>query len=144
MASRTEIEKQKLALVQRISESRNAVHGAKLLLDEQVADKKAAVKEALNVPKRVKSAFIQKPVKSFGIALASGLGASLFLKKKSKAKRAKQNMAYAKQPKKSLIASLGVSILRPILQKMALQYSQQWLAQRAEQKFADAQRLRDR
>ena len=144
MASRTEIEKQKLALVARISESRNAVHGAKLLLDEQIAVKKSAVKEALNVPKRVKSAFIQKPAKSFGIALASGLGASIFLKKKAKANRAKKNFAYAKPPKKSFAASLGMSIIRPILQKMALQYSQQWLAQRAENKFADAQRLRDR
>lgn len=142
MASTTEIEQQKRALVERIAESRNAVHGAKLLLDEQISNKKASIKESLNVPKRIKSAFIEKPAKSFGVAILSGLGASLFLKKKAKAKRA--NAAAVKPPKKSILVSMGLVMIRPILQKLAMQYSQQWLAQRAENKFAKAQHLRER
>lgn len=144
MASTTEIEQQKRALVERIAESRNAVHGAKLLLDEQIACKKASIKETLDVPKRIQLAFREKPAKSFGIALASGLGASIFLKKKSKAKLAKQTKTHPSAPKKTLLVSMGIAIIRPVLQKLALQYSQQWLSQRAENKFAEAQRLRDR
>lgn len=133
MASTTEIEKRKLELVQQIDESRNSVLGAKLLLDEQIAEKKASLAEALNIPKKLKRSFTEQPVKSFGIAIASGLGASLFMKRKPKYPKAN------KTAKRSILASLVVAAVRPIIQRAVVQYSQQWLAQRAENKFAQSQ-----
>ena len=127
MASTNQTEQKKLALLSQIEESRQAVLGAKLLLDEQVAAKKSAVAEAINVPKKVKTAFSEKPAKSFGVALASGLGASLLLKKKKKKKK-----EFAKREKKPFLENLAFAVLKPVLQRMILQFSQQWLIKRAQ------------
>lgn len=133
MASTIEIEKRKLELVQRIDESRTSVLGAKLLLDDQIAEKKANLRETLNVPKKLKRSFAEQPVKSFGIAIASGLGASILMKRKPR--HPKVNKA----AKRSIIASVTVAVLRPMLQRAVMQYSQQWLANRAESKLTQHQ-----
>ncbi|MFC4994005.1 hypothetical protein [Rubritalea tangerina] len=135
MARTNQSEQRKLELVAQLEDARTSMLGAKLLLDEQLADKKASLTEALNVPKRVKKAFMEQPIKSFSVALASGLGASIFFKKKPK----KQNTE--KVAKASVLTGLFLAVLKPILQRLALQYSQQWLAQRANHKQHDRYQL---
>lgn len=135
MAATDQIEKRKLELVQQIEKSRNSVLNGKLLLDEQITEKKASLKKALNIPQRLKTAFLEKPLKSFSIATASGLTTLLLLKRKSKCKKV------VKPVKTSLVSSLTIAVLKPILQRVIMQYSQQWLAQKAKQKIAQATRL---
>ena len=138
MAATDQIEKRKLELVQQIEKSRNSVLGGKHLLDEQITEKKASLKEALDIPQRLKTAFLEKPLKSFGIATASGLTASFLLKRKSKRKKV------VKPVKTSLVSGLTIAVLKPILQRVIMQYAQQWLTQRAKQKIAQATRLPER
>ncbi len=138
MASTDQTEQRKLELVAQLADARSSVLGAKLLLDDQITEKKSAVSEALNFPKRIKRSFTEQPAKSFGVAIASGLGASFFLKKKAKRK------SLPKADKRCVLTALTLSIARPILQRLAVQYSQQWLAQRAENKFAESQRFNER
>ncbi|MFT5882235.1 MAG: hypothetical protein ACI9FG_000735 [Crocinitomicaceae bacterium] len=138
MAATDQTEQRKLALVKQLADARISVLGAKLILDEKITEKKSALSEFLNFPKRIKRGFSEQPVKSFAIAIASGLGASFLLKRKSNTK------SQQKAIKHSVFKGLTLSIARPILQKLILQYSQQWLAQRAENKFAASQRLGER
>lgn len=137
MATTDQTEQRKLELVAQLADSRKSVLGAKLLIDEQIAEKKSAVCKFLNLPKLIKRSFTEKPVKSFGLALLSGLGASFVLKKKTKRK------SQPKAEKRSVVSSFTLAIAGPILKKLALQYSQQWLAQRAKSKFAERQRLHE-
>lgn len=124
MASTNQSEERKLEILQRIEESRNSVLGAKILLDEQISN-------TLNVPKRLKNSFSEKPAKSFGIALATGLGASLLLRAKSKRKKKKaQLLQFSKPAKSSLLSGVAIAVLKPVIQKLIVQYSQQWIAQR--------------
>ena len=138
MAATDQTEQRKLDLVEQLADARSSVLGAKLLLDDQITEKKSALSEFLNFPKRIKRSFAKQPAKSFGVALASGLAASFILKKRSNRKTQPKAM------KRSVLTGLTLAIARPILQRLALQYSQQWLAQRAENKFAESQRLNER
>ena len=138
MAATDQTEQRKLELVAQLADARNSVLGAKLLLDEQISEKKSAISEFINLPKRIKRSFTKQPVKSFGVAIASGLGASFILKRKSNKKSQQKAM------KRSVFSGLILAIARPILQRLALQYSQQWLARRAENKFAESSRLNER
>jgi hypothetical protein len=138
MAATDQTEQRKLELVEQLADARSSVLGAKLLLDDKITEKKSELSEFLNFPKRIKRSFTEQPAKSFGIAIASGLGASFILKRKSNKK------SQQKSVKRSVFTGLTLAIFRPILQRFALQYSQQWLAQRAENKFASSQRLSER
>ena len=138
MAATDQTEQRKLELVEQLEDARISVLGAKLLLDDHIIEKKSALSEFLNFPKRIKRSFTKQPVKSFGIAIASGLGVSLILKKGSNRK------PQPKAVKRSVLTGLTLAIARPLLQRLALQYSQQWLTQRAENKFAESQRLNER
>ena len=138
MAATDQTEQRKLELVEQLADARSSVLGAKLLLDDQITEKKSALSEFLNFPKRIKRSFTEQPAKSFGIAIASGLGASFLLKRKSNKK------SQQKAIKRSVFTGLTLAIVRPILQRLALQYSQQWLAQRGENKFAASQKLSER
>ena len=138
MAATDQIEQRKLALVEQLADARSSVLGAKLMLDDQITEKKSAISEFLNFPKRIKRRFTEQPVKSFAVAIAAGLGASFLLKRKPN-KKSQQKVV-----KRSIFTGLTLSIARPVLQKLVLQYSQQWLTQRAENKFAASQRLSER
>ena len=132
MAATNQIEQRKLALVQQLEASRGSLLGAKLLLDEQVASKKASLKESLNLPQRVKQSFTQQPFKSGLIALGSGLAASLFLRGRSK--KASKHPKAEKVAKQSLSATLILAVLKPILQRTAMQFYHQWLEKREQQR----------
>jgi len=138
MAATDQTEQRKLELVEQLADTRASVLGAKLLLDDQITEKKSALSEFINFPKRIKRSFTEQPAKSFAVAIASGLGASFLLKRKSNKKSQQKAM------KRSVFTGFTLAIARPILQRLALQYSQQWLAQRAENKFAASQRLNER
>ena len=134
MASTDQNEHRKLELVAQLQDARNSVLGAKLLLDDQLTEKKSALTEFLNLPKRIKNSFTQQPAKSFAVAMASGLGAVLLFKRKP------NNKSQHKAVKRSVFTGLALTIARPILQRLAIQYSQQWLTRRAENKFLESQR----
>ncbi|MEO1857244.1 MAG: hypothetical protein ABGY95_07775 [Rubritalea sp.] len=138
MASTDQTEQRKLELIVQLAEARSSVLGAKLLLDDQISEKKSAISDFLNFPKRVKRSFTEQPAMSFGVAIASGLGLSFILKRKP------NKQPQQKAVKRSAISAVTFALARPILQKLAVQYSQQWLAQRAEKKLATAQRLNER
>ncbi len=138
MAATDQTEQRKLELVAQLADARKSVLGAKLLLDDQVTEKKSEISDFINFPKRIKRSFTKQPVKSFGVALVSGLGASFLLKRKSNKKSQQKTI------KRSVFTGLTLAIVRPILQRLALQYSQQWLAHRAENKFAESPRLNER
>lgn len=134
MASTDQNEHRKLELVAQLQDARNSVLGAKLLLDDQLTEKKSALIEFLNFPKRIKNSFAQQPAKSFALAMSSGLGAVLLFKRKPN-KKSRNNAV-----KRSVFTGLVLTIARPILQRLAIQYSQQWLTRRAENKFIESQR----
>jgi hypothetical protein len=134
MAAANQIEQRKLALVKQLEESRSSILGAKLLLDEQVATKKASLQESLNVPKRVKHSFMSQPLKSSLIAAGSGLAASIFLRGRSKKKR--KHPKVEKAAKQSVSAALTLAVLKPILQRTAMHFYHQWLEKREQQQRA--------
>jgi hypothetical protein len=129
MATTDQVERRKLELVKQLEESRRSILGAKLLVDEQVAAKKAAVREALNFPQRIKQAFLNQPVKASAIAAGSGLLASIFLRGKKK-----KSAKHEKAAKRSVTAALSLAILKPILQRAAIHFYHRWLEQREAQK----------
>lgn len=134
MAATDQNEHRKLELVAQLQESRKSVLGAKLLLNDQLTEKKSALAEFLNLPKRIKKSFTEQPAKSFAVAMASGLAAVLVLKRKPNTQ--KQHKAV----KRSVFSSLALTIARPMLQRLALQYSQQWLTRRTENKLVQSHR----
>ena len=130
MANTTQIEQRKVELVKQLEESRGSILGTKMLLDEQIASKKEAIKASLNLPKKVKKSFTAEPLKSSLIALGTGLTASILFRKRGATKR---NQQKEKSTKKSISAAVTLALLKPVLQRLAMHYFHQWLDRREQQ-----------
>ncbi|GAA5496151.1 hypothetical protein Rhal01_02333 [Rubritalea halochordaticola] len=110
MAAGNEIEQRKLALVQQMEEHRNSITGAKLLLNDQITSRKSALKEKLNVPKKIKQSIQEKSTKWLIGALASGTVMAFLGRRRSKRKQENKK-------KKSIFLTLLIALSRPFIKK---------------------------
>lgn len=119
MASGNEIEQRKLALVRQMEEHRNSIVGAKLLLNDQIASRKSAIKEKLNVPKKIKQSIKEQSTKWLVGALASGTVLAFLGRGRSKRKK-----EIAK--KRSILLTLLIALCKPFIKKFVINTVKQY------------------
>lgn len=125
MAATTQSEQRKQQLVEQLQDSRHSLLNGKILLDEQLANKKEALFYTLNFPRRIQQAVSQQPKKYFGAALLTGLGISFFSRR-----RTKTQVELGPRAKRSLISTLALALIKPAIKRLILNKARAYAADR--------------
>ncbi|WP_018969263.1 hypothetical protein [Rubritalea marina] len=126
------IERRKLELCHQIDEARQSMVGSLILLDEQVKEKRSMVDKCAQFPKKIGDFFSQGPMQKAIVAAAGGLALSTVMRSKKHAK-AKQPSG---KPSSSILKSLVLILLKPMIQRILLEKSRVWLAKYMEKQHA--------
>jgi len=113
MASGNEKQQRKLELVQQLNNQRSSLIGGRDVLQQQFANKSQSLKNAINVPKRIKASIQTDSKKWITGAIVTGLAASLLTRKSRKVKIQQQYQPYIK--KRSLTSTLFINFAKPAI-----------------------------
>ena len=114
-------ENRKVELSRQLDDARHSIFGSVILIDEQIENKRNLLGQVVKLPQKASAFFSQNSFQKLAVATAGGLLLS-------KVARRKKSTHKSSPKDNSILKSLLILLLKPLLQRLVIEKSRELVA----------------